>query len=336
MKHSLHLSSNMIGILKAYPGLFSSIPSPFANGFRLEAGFLAEDRDRSLFIKDGIAVRVKPENRTGKLLGGSAFPPIPGTNETERLLKSGATLLIKNANYRNRNLNLVSLQMARTFGPNIGCNLYFTPANEKGFPAHSDPHHSIIWQIEGEKEWKFKNQTMTLRPGDVLIIPKGEEHSAAAGTKDSLHATFSITLLNLSDLFEEINPAEFLTSSECATILEKTKLPDSQILQKILMNLRIKNVARSALQEDSFSPLPIDPTKLYSWSNGKFIQIIQDGECIQILSSSKSWWIENLSPSVRETLLSYRSFIPNKLIDEEPQLKPYLDQWNELGLICNT
>lgn len=313
------------------PQYFSHWSNPFSEGFLREAGFLAEDRERSLFIKDSVPLRPSPENKTGKKLGGTNYPALPGPQETERLIEEGATLLIKNANYRSRALNLKVLELARSLGPAIGCNLYYTPPQQSGFSLHSDLHHSIIWQIEGSKTWTVEANTFTLSPGDALVLPKGVMHQARTSSQASLHATFSIHLLSFMDVLEQIQNKDVSDTADCQrawlTLQEQTPR-----LRELLQTARVKWVSTSGVLENTYSiEGSYSAHTLYRWRSDRFIQIIADQQALQVLSTKKSWTLANLPEELSIAFTSYQDFIPAKL---PSALAPLAEEWFNQRLLC--
>lgn len=107
----------------------------------------------------------------------------------------------------------------------MGANLYCTPKGAKTFPKHFDTHEVFIAQTEGKKTWhiwnpdyrnprrgdKFSGDAslppdyiITVGAGDILYIPRGFPHAAASTDELSIHITFGLTLLNVSDVLEFI------------------------------------------------------------------------------------------------------------------------------------
>ena len=98
--------------------------------------------------------------------------------------------------------------------------MYFTPPNSQAVPAHSDDRDVILLQLAGEKNWSiyrapiplpFTEEMLgkdgrhipsrvmgdplyeyTLRPGDVMYIPRGNVHEARTANECSLHVTLAI------------------------------------------------------------------------------------------------------------------------------------------------
>ena len=109
-------------------------------------------------------------------------------------------------------------QLEEYFGCGGGCNSYLTPAGCQGFAPHWDDVDAFILQVEGVKHWRiyaprspdealprFSSPNfaqdelggeplaeVTLRPGDLLYLPRGFIHQAESDAEhDSLHLTLS-------------------------------------------------------------------------------------------------------------------------------------------------
>ena len=102
------------------------------------------------------------------------------------------------------------------FGCGAGANVYHTPAGCQGFAPHWDDINAFVLQLEGEKSWRlyaprseaevlprFSSPNLaqeelgdliaqvTLRPGDLLYLPRGLVHQAVSTEAASLHLTVS-------------------------------------------------------------------------------------------------------------------------------------------------
>ena len=98
----------------------------------------------------------------------------------------------------------------------VQANAYLTPPGAQGFRVHYDTHDVLVLQVEGEKAWRVwpgqplphptrrtpwqREMTpegepagLTLRPGEVLYLPRGTLHDARgqAGAA-SLHLTIGL------------------------------------------------------------------------------------------------------------------------------------------------
>ncbi|KAA0191349.1 Lysine-specific demethylase NO66, partial [Fasciolopsis buskii] len=103
------------------------------------------------------------------------------------------------------------------FGCFVGANVYLTPPGSQGFAPHYDDIEAFIMQLEGSKEWRIyaprspseklpresspnftekdlgkPMMTVTLKPGDLLYLPRGFIHQGSTSDEThSLHLTIS-------------------------------------------------------------------------------------------------------------------------------------------------
>lgn len=63
---------------------------------------------------------------------------------------------------------------------------------EKGYavPEHSHPNEQVVKVLEGELELTLEGVRHVLKPGIVLVIPSGKEHSAVSLTDCKAIDTF--------------------------------------------------------------------------------------------------------------------------------------------------
>jgi hypothetical protein len=108
-------------------------------------------------------------------------------------------------------------QLEEFFGSGSGANVYATPPGSQGFAPHWDDIDAFVLQVEGEKRWRlyaprspdeanprFSSpnlpqdelgaliEEVTLRPGDLLYLPRGIVHQATCSETASLHVTASV------------------------------------------------------------------------------------------------------------------------------------------------
>ncbi len=70
---------------------------------------------------------------------------------------------------------------AKTFwGENMLLSVVDLPANSV-VPLHSHPHEQAGIMLEGEATFTVGDETRTLKPGDMWIIPGGVEHTITTG-----------------------------------------------------------------------------------------------------------------------------------------------------------
>jgi ribosomal protein L16 Arg81 hydroxylase len=135
--------------------------------------------------------------------------------EFNKEVQMGATIIIERVHHYDSNVGQFVDGLSLDLGEQVQTNLYMSPASNKGFKVHYDTHSVFIMQIEGSKWWKIFQPTidyplwqqrshgktppseapyleLQLRAGDVLYIPRGHWHEAAAGDEPSLHLTIGI------------------------------------------------------------------------------------------------------------------------------------------------
>ncbi|MCT7954437.1 JmjC domain-containing protein [Laspinema palackyanum] len=148
--------------------------------------------------------------------------PATGVDQWLERVQEGATLIIDSVHERVPELKKLVANIRQELGYRSQINLYCSPWDEKGFNCHYDSHEVIILQIAGEKDWFIFPETIafplwkmrssdqippdvppylqcTLKPGDLLYIPRGHWHYAIACSNPllddyspSLHLTLGI------------------------------------------------------------------------------------------------------------------------------------------------
>jgi hypothetical protein len=179
--------------------------------------------------------------------GSAAVPPEEYLREDGRVdlpglfhaFDRGATLVVSRFHELHPALMRFCRGLEQVFLHGVQANIYLTPPGAQGFRAHYDVHDVLVLQVVGEKRWRIwpgqpvpqptwrtpwpggiepegEAETLTLRPGDSLYVPRGVMHDAAAqdGDEPSLHVTVGLldpsfaTVLRLAvDLLEENEPA---------------------------------------------------------------------------------------------------------------------------------
>ena len=141
-------------------------------------------------------------------------------------LRKGATVRVRDADKFDAGLGRFAEEIRRRFMAQSQINVYLTPPSQMGFAPHFDTTDAFIVQCAGRKEWKifheYSNKTelpvmetvwdagrfrpcgaaenITLRPGDVLYVPRGAMHEAFCTERESMHLTISIAPLTFADL----------------------------------------------------------------------------------------------------------------------------------------
>lgn len=139
----------------------------------------------------------------------------------------GATVIINQAHSMVPGIGALCRGLERDLVSRFQTNIYMSPPNSQGFPAHWDSHDVFAIQLHGTKEWEFMHspydlpgqerkferdryeegealETLTTTPGDVLYIPRGLVHRVRSSTEASLHLTVGILNQTMGELLEYI------------------------------------------------------------------------------------------------------------------------------------
>ncbi len=142
------------------------------------------------------------------------------------LMRDGATLVLEAIQRSYEPL----AELSRLFEKHLSCpapiNLYCTPPNAQGLLPHFDVQNVFVLQLHGSKHWKVYEPHMnrplrnhanfgavepgellhdvTLRPGDLLYMPRGFVHCAQTTDELSVHVSVSMIPYSWADVFREL------------------------------------------------------------------------------------------------------------------------------------
>ncbi|MEU9126548.1 cupin domain-containing protein [Kitasatospora sp. NPDC048540] len=154
----------------------------------------------------------------GHVREGALVPDAPNADHPT------ATLVLNGLHVTWGPLRDASKHLAAELGHPVTANVYLTPPNSTGYGPHWDTHHVLLAQSEGEKTWRLappivedpldahrwtkvgftpkqradieaNADTVTLKAGQVLFIPRGWVHFGHTTDQHSLHITFGIQVL---------------------------------------------------------------------------------------------------------------------------------------------
>jgi ribosomal protein L16 Arg81 hydroxylase len=140
--------------------------------------------------------------------------------------RGGATIRVREADQFDSRLGRLAQNVRGTLAAQSQINVYLTPPGQDGFPPHFDTTDVFIVQCAGSKEWtiyrEYANQTelpladvdwdpdrfkptspgesVSLRQGDVLYLPRGAMHEACCTDRESMHLAISVAPLTYADL----------------------------------------------------------------------------------------------------------------------------------------
>jgi ribosomal protein L16 Arg81 hydroxylase len=128
--------------------------------------------------------------------------------------RSGSTIVVNSLQNRWPSLQRVASALGAELGVRVQANVYLTPPHSQGFAVHYDTHDVFVAQVYGSKVWRTTEadyqlplynhphdksaphpeptREFELRRGDLLYLPRGTYHSAAANETASLHVTLGL------------------------------------------------------------------------------------------------------------------------------------------------
>ena len=151
----------------------------------------------------------------------------PNVNKVQKLVSKGASIILNDIEKHNPGLLKIANKLQKLTNGRCQGNLYFSMASHKAFGPHFDMHDVFAIHFEGEKIWNIyenieKNpvnhgvfsfsteerirkagklvEQVTLKPGDLLYIPRGQFHDALASKNGAIHVAFGLTYFKPLDL----------------------------------------------------------------------------------------------------------------------------------------
>ena len=160
----------------------------------------------------------------------------PDAEKVKSWLRQGASLVANDVDTLWPGTAAAANALERRLGGKVQSNLYCSWNQHQAFDTHFDTHDVFALHCEGEKVWRIfegrldrpvANEAykelgseyhdehrgavaaeVTLRPGDLLYIPRGQYHDALASSDGAIHLAFGLTHVIgidvLSMLFEQV------------------------------------------------------------------------------------------------------------------------------------
>ena len=155
----------------------------------------------------------------------------PDVDMVQDWISKGASIILNEIDKTNSALINLADQLQNFTQGRCQGNLYFSMDSRQAFGPHFDMHDVFAIHFEGEKIWniyenieknpinhpifKFDSEErirragklidqVTLRPGDLLYLPRGQYHDALASKNGAMHIAFGLTYFKSIDLMSLI------------------------------------------------------------------------------------------------------------------------------------
>ena len=126
-------------------------------------------------------------------LGGVLVDDVIDVARVMRLVAEGATVVLQSLQHSWPPLTRFCKELQSEIGHAVQANCYLTPPGSIALARHRDAHEVLVVQIAGSKMWTIEHiGEIVLQAGDVMYLPRGTWHEAAAQNDLSLHLTFGV------------------------------------------------------------------------------------------------------------------------------------------------
>ena len=252
-------------------------------------------------------------------------------NQLYKLYDEGHTLVINGLHQFWLPLTIFCRNLQLSLNHTVIANCYLSPKQSKGLMPHYDTHDVFVLQIAGAKQWYIHEapqpvpllntfqpiipeeklseplHTIDLEAGDLLYIPRGFIHHAAAKDSSSLHLTIGCYISQWFDLlihaltcvslknpeFRQALPLGYLQGSEIRPNLQaKFQLLSEKFCQEAnfeeAMEVMVENFIRQMTpvpdghlsQVDDLDAIALDTT--VAKRKGMVCRLIPQGNFISI------------------------------------------------------
>jgi hypothetical protein len=169
---------------------------------------------RLRLFRDGVQVPVGDYTRRDPAPAGEGSEVLV-PDQLYRQLREGASLVLDQVDRLHPPVTEAADDLMRLVHELVQVNLYLVWGGRQGFDTHWDDHDTVIVQLAGSKHWtvhgpgrrypmKVDNDhghqapdevvwSGTLRPGEIIHVPRGWWHAVRGTGEMSMHLTFGFT-----------------------------------------------------------------------------------------------------------------------------------------------
>ena len=211
----------------------------------------------------------------------------PDIDKVQDWVSRGASIILNEIERLNSRLINISSQLQNLTKGRCQGNLYFSMESHQAFGPHCDEHDVFAIHFEGEKIWNIyenieKNpinhpifkwdseertrragkliDQVTLKPGDLLYLPRGQYHDALASKNGAVHIAFGLTYFKPIDLISNIWDKFILNDFMRKDINQNANVEDlkltlielSKEIENILISEETNKIAHESLKNWSY------------------------------------------------------------------------------------
>lgn len=177
-------------------------------------------------MRDGDVLPASAYTRRART-GGTVVDDLIDPGRLLALFASGVTVVLQSVHRWWAPVAAFCRELELGLGHAMQANAYMTPPGAAGLAPHHDTHDVFVLQVTGTKHWVVREPTVErplarhttdhdtagsqpvrfevdLQPGDVLYLPRGFVHSAAAQQGTSLHLTLGVLATTVHDVLHQL------------------------------------------------------------------------------------------------------------------------------------
>ena len=279
----------------------------------------------------------------------------PDVNKVQNLVSKGASIILNDIEKHNTELSFLSQSFQTITQGRCQGNLYFSMESHQAFGPHCDEHDVFAVHFEGEKVWNIyenieKNpinhplfkfgpeerikkagnliDQVTLKPGDLLYIPRGQYHDALASQNGAIHIAFGLTYFKpvdlMSILWEKFILNDFMRSDIKANSniveLKKALSQFSKELDAIINSDDTANILASSIKNWPYEIKNYSLNKIVSdgrrYEVSKSIKLEKDINDLYLTNQKDKVKVPKEFSSLTEFIMKQENFTYNSLVSE--------------------
>lgn len=226
--------------------------------------------------KNGKGLPIQAYTRT--VMTDTGLAQVTDAQKVYELFTSGGTVTWNYLDHLMPSVQRLARLFAEALHRRTEVALFMTPAGHNGFAPHHDSIDVFVVQIEGTKRWKVWDRAptgrgkeasyafddlgepaleLTLSPGDMLYLPHGTPHAAAADGQISVHVSVGV----------EPQRWQHLLVKMVEELVQDGDFDDSPVLDqdvRAVLADRLRLLAEQVLAAD----LDADPARLLAGGSG--------------------------------------------------------------------